>query len=152
MLAVQVQLSKYEVVPFQAWHMCGFSVREKIGMGFKQSDWEIVESLETSRTMLKDGRPTVCAGLIPRWHGNADAWLWIDEGAENRDIARAGREVTKFLDHMQSFGQYRRVQTTVNVEYESWNNWCKSLGFEYEGVAAKYDPLGNDHCMYARIR
>jgi len=153
MLQTQPLKSKpYSVVVMEAWHPMMIDAREFLGVDIDPSWWESLASNGLCRTMLKNGVPFVCAGINPRWQGNAEAWLVIDKNATRMDIGRAGRAVIGFLDEMQIEGRFRRIQTSVDVLDKRATRWAEYIGFTCEGIAKRYDAIGNDHYIYARIR
>lgn len=128
--------------------------REDIGFEISEDQWREAVQRSIGQTMLKDGVPVCAAGLMLRWQGNAEAWLMFSSKAELRDIGRARRFIIRFLDVAQSSsfgGRYRRIQATCPTHDNQAARWLESMGFDLEGVAFKYDVLGNDHYLYARV-
>lgn len=87
-----------------------------------------------------------CAGLIPQWENRAMAWALIsgEAGKHFLSIHRAVKRT--FAMH-----PYRRIETTVAMNFEEGYRWADLLGFEREGLMRKYVPNGDDCYLYARV-
>ena len=104
-------------------------------------------------------QPSACAwsngsrvagwGLAPQWPGRAIAWAILTPMplGELRAVTRLGRV---FLDRQA--GAYPRIEASVRPDWEPGLHFLRLMGFQSEGLLRKYDPLGQDHLMYARIR
>jgi RimJ/RimL family protein N-acetyltransferase len=89
-----------------------------------------------------------CAGILPCWENRALAWSWIGAAA-GRHMVAITRAVRQFLDAQ----PYRRVEITVDVEFDAGHRWAEMLGFRLEAVRMKaFRPDGGDSSLYARVR
>lgn len=149
---LQTKHQRHNVVPMESWHPQAISMREELGVDIPSSWWDDMAANGLCHSVLKDGVPYLCAGIQRRWYANAEAWLIIDQSASKMDIGRGGRAVIAFLDEKQKLEEFRRIQTSVNVDDKRAVRWAKYMGFVCEGTAKCYDVIGNDHYIYARIR
>lgn len=95
----------------------------------------------------EDGKVIMIAGLAPQWTNRAVAWTLISESA-GRHFVELHRYVDNFLDN----SDFRRVESTVDVDFEAGHRWMKMLGFEVEGYMRAYKPDGGDMVLYSRIK
>ena len=103
-------------------------------------------------TGFRDGKIIACSGIIPHWRGRAQAWAFYGGDITLRDYAWIFRETKKFLDMAQENSLYRRVESTVRLNFPEGHRFIRRLGFELEGTMFAYDPHGEAHSLYARIR
>lgn len=89
-----------------------------------------------------------CAGILPAWQDRALAWSWLGSSA-GRHMAAITRAVRRFLEAQ----PHRRVEITVDVDFDAGHRWAELLGFTLEAPRMKaYRPDGGDCSLYARIR
>lgn len=147
-----------EMVHFDAKHVSGLRLQnsQKISeLTYVQNEafaWDELASLTHSFTMLKDGSPIACAGLIPLWHGRASAWALIGNRVDRYDMIWIHRRVRFFLDMIQRDQLYRRIEATVLNSFDEGHRWVRLLGFEPEGLMRCYDAWAQDNMLYARVR
>jgi len=100
-----------------------------------------------SFTAMEGTRVLGCGGLIPLWEGRAEAWSLLSSNLR-REFVGIHRAALRYLD---SCG-FRRIEATVDAQFERAVVWIEMLGFTYEGPLAKYTPDGRDCLRFARIR
>lgn len=108
-----------------------------------------IETLPQAFTMLDDGIPIACAGLIEIWKGRAEAWAFFDPRIGPSRFLAVHRSVLRFFD----LAQYRRIEAVVDCGFEPGHRWVKMLGFKMEAERmTKYTVVGGDVVLYARIK
>lgn len=102
-------------------------------------------------TFMHQGRIIACAGVTLYWPGVGEVWAtfseWLHE-YQKEVVILTGR----VLDDLQAAGCLWRMQCVVAADNEVGRRYVEHFGFESEGVMRRYDPLGRDAVMYARIR
>jgi hypothetical protein len=140
-----------EIVPFRPEHLAairlqGVQASAQPMMTVEHGRQLIEQPGSLARTLLVDGVPMACAGLIELWRGRAYAWAYLSEGWER--FARAVHRAC--LDNLQAC-RWRRVEMAVDVRYPQGKRWAWHLGFEFEGVARAFTPDGRDCEIWARV-
>ena len=87
------------------------------------------------------------AGLVPQWENRALAWALISDAA-GPHFRKFHGAVSRFLEA----SDFRRIEATVDVDFEAGKRWMNLLGFQYEGLMRAYRPDGADMLMYARVK
>lgn len=98
-------------------------------------------------SLVEGNEVFACAGLIPQWENRAVAWALISAEAGRHFRAIHTAVLRSFEMH-----PFRRIETSVDCDFEQGHRWMALLGFEREGRMRSYTPHGNDHDLYARIR
>jgi len=108
---------------------------------------QALASLPHSYTVLSDGRPIACGGLVEYWNGRAEAWAVLDAVCK-KDFIAVHNAARRFLD---SVG-IRRIEAVVHVGFDAGHRWLRTLGFVMEApLLESYDPDGRDYSLYARV-
>ncbi len=124
-----------------------------------QSDWramiapEQAAALATvhSNTIMLDGRPLVCAGILPVWEGRGYIWSFFSSRMTPRLFVAAHRLARQFVEN----APFKRIEAAVEVGFDAGHRWLEMLGFTCETpttVARSYLPNGADCLLYARIK
>ena len=90
-------------------------------------------------TVIEDGQPIGCAGILPLWKGAGEAWALFSP----RMIAKPfflHRTVKKYLYRLQEKGRFHRVQCAVLYNFRVGCNWIRRLGFISEGPLYMFCP------------
>lgn len=96
----------------------------------------------------KSGRILMCAGIQKHWEHRGEGWAMFDLELKKEFIG-VHRIVKRFLD----VTPFRRVEATVEANFEPGHRWAKLLGFEMEAPRLKnYFVNGADAVLYVRIR
>lgn len=103
---------------------------------------------EHAYTLMRDGQPVVCCGAIEVWANRAYVWSFLG------DIAtREFREVHSWAKRFLNGLPFRRLEATVDIDFEPGHRWVKSLGFECEAPRMKaFQVDGRDGALYALVR
>ncbi len=101
-------------------------------------------------TLLYNGKITACAGIITIIQGVGLGWaLYPPDIGKYRIDPRIAK--TKLKDLMRKYN-FRRVQATVRADFPAGESYLRYLGFEREGLMAKYEPDGTDSILYAIVK
>jgi hypothetical protein len=102
--------------------------------------------------LVGHGRVLAAGGLIPRWHGMAEAWLMISPRAEMPVRVHTLRTVRKLMDEYQRLPAFRRIEMSSRVG-DAWDGvkFARLMRMQCEGLMRCRDPLGRDYRVFARI-
>jgi hypothetical protein len=122
-------------------------------LGFMESrDWRSYRALGgIAWTGKNDSRYLGCGGLYPVWPGRITTWFLLDASFDRYDLLWLARIGRNWLETVGPKLRVRRIEVTVRQSFRPGHLFVKFMGFEYEGLLRKFDPLGNDHVMYSRI-
>lgn len=97
-----------------------------------------------SYTIVRDGAPIACGGVIPLWPGVASAWALAGDldFALARLILRQVRRAIAEIDGL------RRVEATARADWPQAQNLLRHLGFRPELRLDAYDVEGGDHILF----
>lgn len=98
-------------------------------------------------SMVSDAQVIACAGLTHIWEGRALAWSLLSASA-GAHMVRLVKVIRRFLDAQ----DIRRIEATVNSDFQQGHRMAEMLGFTAEGVMRGYLPDGRDCHRYARVR
>lgn len=102
---------------------------------------------------LLDGADLVAgAGLVPMWHGRAEAWQLTSRHARPRQLVAAARIARTVLDKRQCDPAFRRIEIYVRAGAQWCASFIAALGFEREGLLKRWDAAGRDMWICARVR
>jgi len=111
---------------------------------------DVLSALEIqphSRTVLINGSPALCGGIIMSAAHRGEAWAIISKKFRSQFIL-IHRAVLKFLAEC----RVKRVEAAVDVDFESGHRWMDNLGFSLEApVMRAFSPNGGDCSLYSRI-
>lgn len=102
------------------------------------TDGERIAEAGPGYTLLRDGQPVACGGLVYRDKRQAIAWAMIGEEVP---FLRLHRIVQRFLE-----SQDMRIETYVAEGFRQGHRWAIVLGF----VREDYQIDGIDGCTYVR--
>ena len=114
---------------------------------------EMRAMLENNAVTLLDGDDVLaCVGVSPQRKGVCAAWAFLSARAIGKPVFLT-RSVRRFLDTIEQYDGYRRIEAAVAVEHGAGHRWIRSLGFEHEGRMKNYGVGGQgDFDLYARTR
>jgi hypothetical protein len=142
-----------DIVPFKREHLSNLALQKmQTHMAPLLSDPAYGEGLEAqplSFTAIEDGKVYACGGLIEEWHGVARAWMLIT-GEMNGKFMPIHRAVKRAINANLGTA-FHRIEMSVLKHHEEGCRWANMLGFEFEGLARKYSPDGEDFYKYARV-
>ena len=103
-----------------------------------------------SFTLLGDGTPIVCGGIIPLWNGVCEGWIIGGKRIFQAKI-KAARLIKKRTDLLCLNNNVSRLQTAVKAGFKEGYRFAKFLGLQDEGIMKKYGPDGSDYYRMAKI-
>lgn len=138
-------------MPFKAEHIKAMRIQEaQCWVGMFEESWPVFESLEQhwSNTVLKDGKPILCGGVIEHWSNRGGLWAIVSKDCGPASFITVHRLVSMFINSL----PYPRLEFHVDVEFEAGHRWAKALGFDVEAPRLRaYQPNGRDAVLYARV-
>lgn len=145
------------LIPFRAAHASVIKPQAaQIGapemMEWKPEDWIALEGVGEAYTGYRDGRLLGFAGVIPQWFGRALTWMLLSDEVHGMDMRFIFNQTRDFLDRKQQEPAYRRIETSAQETFPQGHRFARMLGFVPEGQMRCYDPKGNTHTLYARVR
>ena len=139
-----------QIVRFQPTHLQGFTLQA--AQAFMQGQIESPGYTKTladgqAFTLISDGVPMFCAGLIPIWSGRALAWALVhkDAGKHMRHIVRG---VRGFLDSAEP----KRIEALVDDGFTQGVHFMQILGFKEEGLMRSFNENGSDCRLFSRVK
>lgn len=136
-----------KVVPFRAWHYEWLGPAGEHGVIPLPVESLLMLEKELSYTLVVDGLPIACAGVIRQWPGRYVAWAYLVRGSLRHlpwisQTCRANLATVK-----------GRIEFTVRKDFLPGQRWARELGFEVETPLLRaYGPRGEDHIGYVRIQ
>lgn len=101
-----------------------------------------------SHSVFLDGALLFTGGFVPMWQGRAEAWAMF-----NPDCREHFYTLHKIVKKHLEACPFRRVEATVDLEFENGHRWIRALGFELEAPRLKaYFPDGSDARLYAFLK
>lgn len=142
------------VIPFKKEHIECMEIREyEQNTTLKIPQLQIaLQSWEQSNnagTLIHDGRVIAILGFWELWSGVCE--LYVLPSVYTAKYPLAFAKTAKRILESGIFNNYRRIQIQAPDD-ELHNRWVKFLKFEKEGTFKKYDQLGNDLNMWARVK
>lgn len=95
-----------------------------------------------------NSRPVACYGIRPIWDGRGEAWALFDRYLARDHMLTIVRDM-RFMLH--SAKEFRRIEATVEADYEEGHRLMRAVGFEIEnepGLLRNYGVNGEDHVLY----
>ena len=91
-------------------------------------------------------------GLVPLWHGRAEAWMQVTHLAERRHLAWATRAIAEFFAKRQRDPAFARIEIYIRADAPWRESFAGALGVtEAHGPMRRWDVLGRDYFLYARV-
>jgi hypothetical protein len=141
-----------KIVPFEAKHLLDVDLQDSQAYLSKWITMEQAKAIEATEWAFtgvnEDGSLMGCAGLISMWQGRAMAWAYISKSAEGRNFIKVHKAVSRFFEAC----YIKRIEITVDCDFEQGHRWAEMLGFKMEAECMKsYRPDGGDCALYARV-
>lgn len=92
-----------------------------------------------------------CAGIVRVCPWIGSAWAFVSANVSRRDILTFTRVVNDVLEESLRTTMHR-IETSIPVGFDQGFKWARLLGLHREGLMRRYDPNGQDHWLYARVR
>ncbi len=101
-----------------------------------------------SYTVMVDGRPVFCGGVVEHWPGRCVVWALV--GAQThrhwKSVHTAVRNFLKALDA-------RRIEADVRFDFPAGHRWAERLGFKVDAPRKRsFFPDGSDAVGYALVK
>lgn len=96
-------------------------------------------------------RAIACAGVLPIWGARAHGWAVFAGDIGPAAFLKIHRRVLSVLEDAHRHG-FRRIETTVDPDFDNACRWVGTLGFQLEGYMSHYTPDGRDHLLVARVQ
>jgi hypothetical protein len=96
-------------------------------------------------TVFDGDRIVICGGIAKVTESNGVCWALLSADA-GKHMTWLHYAVKRFI----TLNPWRRLEATVEENFEDGCRWVKLLGFEFEGRMAKYGPNGETHLRYSR--
>lgn len=138
------------VVPFQPAHLRALVLQNAQAWMQPMLDGDYGDALVRSGpcfTLEDEGEVIACSGVVNMWENRAQAWALISQGA-GQHFVRIFRAMRSFLELQDT----RRIEATVDANFEQGHRMIRMLGFRHEGLMRSYLPDGRDCDLYARVR
>lgn len=138
------------VIPFEPFHLRALVLQESqswMGPMLKEDYGEALVKSGPCFTLEDSGRVIICAGLVNMWENRAQAWALIS-GDAGKNFTRIFRAMRSFIELQET----KRIEATVDANFEQGHRLMKMLNFQYEGIMRAYLPDGRDVAMYGRVR
>ena len=120
-------------------------------MAMRDSGGDLDHMVADSFSGLFDGKVCVSAGFIKEWPWRGVAWALIDRNVTKQMMIPVHRAVMQAIESYQPT-MFHRLEMAVRHDVREAHRWAKMLGFTPEGIMRKYDELGRDYTLYARVR
>lgn len=138
------------VIPFEPSHLRALVLQDAQGWMKPMLSADYGEWLKKSGpcfTLANDGDVFACCGLVNMWENRAQAWALLSDDA-GKYFVRIFRAMSAFLDLQDT----RRIEATVDENFQQGHRLMSMLGFQHEGVMRAYLPDGRNCAMYGRVR
>lgn len=136
------------IVPFKVQHLKKMRLQKAQGTLSQYAEFmESICSYGQGFTAFDGDTVLASAGMFEIWEGRSVAWAFLSEDATGKLFLKVHRAVKAFLD-MQN---YRRMEMCVLASFDQGRRWAEALGFKQECLMRRYDHLGQDHYLYARV-
>jgi hypothetical protein len=145
------------IAAFRAEHLTAIELQAaqaELSMPLRRRAAEAGPAIEATGmgwTAIEGTQPVMSAGILPQWPGRAVAWALVGKAVPRRRWPRLTRIVRQSLEDAHAAG-YRRIEATVVQGHDAGLRWMKLLGFRRVGLLRAYDPFGNDHWLFERVR
>lgn len=101
--------------------------------------------------MLGRGRVLAAGGLVPLWPGRGLGWLMLSPFAGQRDRHQALTRARTMMCEAQRLPAWRRIEMYVRADEPWCDRFGRLMGMTCEGTMRRFDPLGRDYLLFARV-
>ena len=102
-------------------------------------------------TVLDNGKPIVCFGLVKFWPHVAECWLIPDKRMIKKWKFQFHKGSLNFMEEAAKELNLHRIHVTVDKDNPVALKWIRRMKFSDECILTKYSYSGQDMVMYARI-
>lgn len=113
----------------------------------EQRDLQMLEN-EWGGTLMQDGRPLVCAIVIPMWADRVLLSTFLSDRVSPKNFIGLHRQAKQFLNSL----PFKRIEAAVDVDFCQGHRWVAMLGFQKEADRMKCFLDNRDWALYALVR
>jgi len=111
----------------------------------------VIYEIKDSVTFFYNDQVMFCGGITPYWEGRGQVWSVFSERSKHHFVPTF-RVIRSYLNNQLGLN-YRRIEMSVDVDFEIGKRRAEMLGFRLEVERAKqYLPNGKDCALYAMVR
>lgn len=141
----------FDVVKFRKEHilpMMGQVANADIKNWLENGHAQEMEDHKASHTVIVNGVPAVCGGLVEYWADRGYLWCILNQDFKHNFVP-AFRGIQAFL----KLFKCRRMELAVPVNFEQGKRRAKLLGFTMETACAKrFFVDGQDAAIFVKVR
>lgn len=137
-----------DVVPFEAWHLHGFSLREEqkiVAVDFTPEYANALQHAGPCFSAWAGCDVIAVAGLVTFWPGRAQVWALMSSRIKEYG-GLVHRHVVRYL----SGCFVKRLECVIDPRFPESAAWAIRLGFQKESRMKQYGCYGQDMDMYVR--
>ena len=147
-----IQATGFSIVGFHRGHMLALAAG---GRGFQNQlgpdALALLERDPWTATLMLDGFPVACGGIIRHWEGRGEGWVAVSQRCVG-DVT-IGRRLRQVALRTLEACPLRRIEALVRCDSLVSQKWARSCGFELEAPLLRaYGPDGADYQMFARVK
>ena len=139
-------------VPFRARHLLKMAAQPHQAAALARLTEADLRGLESplAATLLDAlGDPLVCCGAVEHWQDRAYVWTFLSDKITPRNFRSVHAWGRLFLAEL----PFRRIEASVDVDFDAGHRWVLSFGFKLEAPRMQcFDPAGRDHSLYALVK
>lgn len=135
---------------FQVTDLLNIHVQEAQRSALQHLDLELAKTLEGADafTVRHNGEIMLCGGFAQFYPGRGECWSFMSRYAGGHMVG-VFRVVKTYIEMLTC----RRVEMTVDCEFEPGHRLARMLGFQLEAPQMRaYDMFGRDRSLYARVK
>lgn len=108
-----------------------------------------LEKSPFSHSILMDGVPIACGGIVVYWKDRGEIWGFVD-----KVLAKGhGKEIIELVRPLLDGFNIRRIEAAVDSDDGRSRRFAEALGFKWETERAPYRGFdGSDQALYSRIK
>lgn len=137
-----------DVVPFEAWHLQNFSLREEQKIVAVDLTPDYAKALQHAGPCFSAwaGYEVIAvAGVVSFWPGRAQVWALMSD-----QINAYGWVIHRHVVRYLSGCFVRRLECVIDPRFQESAAWAIRLGFKKECTMPRYGVHGQDMDMYVR--
>lgn len=108
--------------------------------------WDLARQPHSYTITDREGQVVACAGVIEHFPGYGTAWVMMSDLARRHIIALTGI-IRNFL----WLSHFRRIEATVDADFENGHRLVRALGFLRDCVLKAYSAKG-DFVLYSIVK
>jgi len=124
---------------------------EMVATGFDIDSIRVEDKQIAYTVRTEEGEILGIGGVHMFWPGVGEGWVILTKVVFRYPLT-FHKTVLGLLGRIEAEYGFSRIQAACLCGWNRAEKWLQKLGFEYEGIMAKYGPDGSDYYRYARIR